>query len=83
MSEFDPITSTFSDIQIIAGKFIIEVIRQNIAGERQRFFCFQKLVDNASNVLPYYLKKTFSSIIWIFTEGEGDGIEIRLPFLLY
>ena len=31
------------------------------------------------DVLPYYLKKkTFPPIIWIFTEGEGDGIESRL-----
>ena len=24
--------------------------------------------------------QTFPPIIWIFTEGEGDGIESRLPF---
>ena len=24
-----------------------------------------------------------SSIIWIFTEGEGDGIESRLPFKIF
>ena len=33
-----------------------------------------------SNVLPFNLKQTFPSIIWIFTEGEGDGIKVRLPF---
>ena len=26
-----------------------------------------------SNVLPLHLKQTFLHIIWIFTEGEGDG----------
>ena len=31
-----------------------------------------------SNVLPYFLKQTFPPIIWIFNEGEGDGIESRL-----
>ena len=33
-----------------------------------------------SNVLPLHHKQTFTPIIWIFTEGEGDGIESRLPF---
>ena len=33
-----------------------------------------------SNVLPLHLKQTFPPIIWIFTEGEGDEIEFRLPF---
>ena len=35
------------------------------------------------NVLPLHLKQTFPSIIWIFTEGEGDGIESRLPFKIF
>ena len=29
---------------------------------------------------PLHLKQTFPPIILIFTEGEGDGIESRLPF---
>ena len=33
-----------------------------------------------SNVLRFHLKQTFPAIIWIFPEGEGDGIESRLPF---
>ena len=34
-----------------------------------------------SNILPLHLKQTFLPIIWIwiFTEGEGDEIEYRLP----
>ena len=36
-----------------------------------------------SNVLPLRLKQTFPPIIWIFTEGEGDGIESRLPFKIF
>ena len=38
-----------------------------------------------SNVLPLHLKQTFLSIFWIFTEGEGDGDEIksRLPFEIF
>ena len=33
-----------------------------------------------SNVLPLHLKQSFLTIIWIFTEGEGDRIKSRLPF---
>ena len=33
-----------------------------------------------SNVKPLRLKQTFPPIIWIFTEGEGDEMESRLPF---
>ena len=36
-----------------------------------------------SNVLPLHLKQTFPPIIWIFTEGESDGIEFRLPFKIF
>ena len=32
---------------------------------------------------PLHLKHTFLPIIWIFTEGEGDGIESRLPFKIF
>ena len=59
---------------------LLKVIRQNIAGWWQQTFCFQKLLTMPSNVLPSYLKRTFPLEIWIFTEGEGDGIEYRLPF---
>ena len=34
-----------------------------------------------SNVLPLHLKQTFLPMIYIFTEGEGDGI--RLPFKIF
>ena len=36
-----------------------------------------------SNVLALRLKKIFLPIIWIFTEGEGDGIESRQPFKIF
>ena len=38
---------------------------------------------NTKNVLPLRLKQTFPPIIWIFTEGEGDEIESRLPFKIF
>ena len=58
----------------------LEVIRQNIAGWYQQTFCFQKCVDNAQ---PIHLKQIFPPIIWIFTEGESDMIESRLPFKIF
>ena len=36
-----------------------------------------------STVLPLHLKQTFQPIIWILTEGEGDGIEPRLPLRIF
>ena len=30
-----------------------------------------------------HLKQIFLSMIWTFTEGEGDGIEFRLPFKIF
>ena len=36
-----------------------------------------------SNVLPLHLKQTFTPIIWILTEGEGDVIESELSFKLF
>ena len=36
-----------------------------------------------SNVLPLHLNQIFPPIIWIFIEGEGDGIESRLPFKIF
>ena len=32
---------------------------------------------------PVYLMPTFLPIIWIFTEDEGDGIESRIPFIIF
>ena len=75
-------------IQIIGGKvYLSYIIRQNIAGWCQKtFFFFKILLTMPSNVLPLHLNQTFPPIIWIFTAGEGDGVQSRLPFkkiLLY
>ena len=40
----------------------------------------KSLLTTPSIVLPKHLKQTFPPIIWVFTEGEGDGIKSRLPF---
>ena len=41
------------------------------------------LLTSPSNILPLHLKQTFPPIIWIFTEGEGDGIESRLSSYIF
>jgi hypothetical protein len=47
------------------------------------FFKKLCLLTMLSNVLPIHLKQTFPHIIWIFNEGEGDGMEFRLPFKIF
>ena len=50
----------------------------------QQTFCYQKFIYHTPrNVLSLHLKQTFPPIIWIFTEGEGDGIKFRLPFKIF
>ena len=43
----------------------------------------KSLLTTPSNVLPLQCKQIFPPIIWIFTEGEGDWIESRLPFKIF
>ena len=37
-------------------------------------------IQTIGQVLLEVIRQTFPPIIWIFTEGEGDGIKYRLPF---
>ena len=48
-----------------------------------RSFKVQKMLTTPSIVLPLHLKQAFPPIIWIFTEGEGDGSKSRLPFKIF
>ena len=48
-------------------------------GDVNKHFALKSLLTTASNILPLHLKHSFPLIIWIFTEGEGDEIESRLP----
>ena len=52
-------------------------------GDVNKLFVFKSLLTMPSNVLPLHLKQTFPPMIWIFTEGEGDGIKSRLPFKIF
>ena len=47
------------------------------------FLFFKSMLTLPSNVLPLYLKQTFPPIIWIFMEGEGDGIESRITSQIF
>ena len=73
------ITFIFRKIKIIGGKVYL---RQNIAGWCQTVTS-HLFVDNAKQCLPLHLKQTLPPIIWIFTEGEGNGIESSLPFKIF
>ena len=46
-------------------------------GDVKKLFVFKSLLTAP------HLKQTFPPIIWIFTEGEGDGIESRPPFIIF
>ena len=52
-------------------------------GDVNNLFAFESLLTMPSNFLPLHLKHTFSSIIWIFTEGKGDGKKSRLPLKIF
>ena len=52
-------------------------------GDVNKLFVFKSLLTTSSNGLSFCLKQTFPPIIWIFTEGEGDEIESRLPFKIF
>ena len=74
-----PITFTFSENSNYWRESLIEVI--TLLGVVNKLF--KSFLTTSSNVLPLHLKQTLSSIIGIFTEGEGDGIKSRLPFKIF
>ena len=63
-------------------QFIL-VRSKSLLGDVNKLFVFKSLLTMPSNVLPLHFKKTFPPIIWIFTEGESDGMESRLPFKIF
>ena len=56
---------------ILTGKFT--------CGNKAKHCCQQ----TPSNVLPLHLKQNFLPIIWIFTEGEGVGMESMIPYKIF
>ena len=71
---FDTITFTFRENSDCFQESLLDVIRQNNAGWCQQTFENKKFVENAQQCFALRLKQTFSHLIWIFTEDEGDGI---------
>ena len=61
-----PITFTFSENSNYWRESLFEAIRQNIAGWCLQTFCFQKFVDNHSNVLPLHLQQSLPLPFKIF-----------------
>ena len=77
-----PTPSPLMKIQIIGGKLYLGDKAKHCWALSSNF-CKKKMLTFPSNVLPLHLKKTFRSIIWILTEGEGDWIKSRLPFIIF
>ena len=70
-------------IQIIDGKVCLRCKGKTLLGDVNKYFVSKSLLTTPSNILPLHLKQTFPPILWIFTEGEADGIESRLPFKIF
>ena len=67
-------------IQIIGGKIYLSEKGKTLLGDFNKLFIFKSLLTTPSNFLPLHLNQSLLAIIWIFTQGEGDGIKSRLPF---
>ena len=78
-----PSPSPSVKIQIMGGKVCLRCKGKTLLGDVNKLFVFKSLLTTPSNVLPLHLKQTFPPIIWIFTKGEGDGIESRLSFKIF
>ena len=78
-----PSPSPSAKIQIMGGKVCLMSKGKTLLGIVNKLFIFKSLLTTHSNVLPLHLKQTFSPIIWIFNEGEGDRIEFGLPFKIF
>ena len=70
-------------IQIMGRKVCLKCKDKTLLGDVNKLFVFKALLTTPSNVLPLHLKQIFPPMIWIFTEGEGDRIESRLPFKIF
>ena len=78
-----PSPSPSVKIQIMSGEVCLRCKGKTLLGVVNKLFVQQRLLTMPSNALTLHLKQTFPSIIWIFTKGEGDGIESRLSFKIY
>ena len=63
-------------IQIIGAKVCLRCKGKTLLIDVNKLFVFK-------NILPLQFNQTFPTMIWIFTEVEGDGIKSRLPFKIF
>ena len=56
---------------------------KTLLGIVNKLFYFQKFVDNRKQCFAFTPQPNFPTHICIFNEGEGDGIEFRLPFKIF
>ena len=74
-----PSPSPSEEIQTVGGEVSLMCKSKILLGIlKTTLFVLKSLLTTPSNVLPLHHK-----LIWIFTEGEGDGIESRLPFKIF
>ena len=78
-----PPPSPSVEIQIMSEKVGLRCEGKTLLGVVNKLLKTKSLLTMPSNVLPLHLKQTFPLIIWIFTKGEGDEIESRLPFKIF
>ena len=76
-----PSPSRSVKIQIMGRKVCLSCKVKRLLGIVNKLLNTKSLLTSPSNVLPYYLKKTFLPIIWIFTEGERWWDQIQANFL--
>ena len=79
-----PSPSSSVNMQIIGGKIYLRLhIRLTLMGNVNTLLNTKSVLIMPSNVLLLCLEQTFPPKIWIFTEGEDDEIESRLPFKIF
>ena len=71
-----PSPSPSVKIQVMGGKVYLRSKGKTLLGDVNNLFVFKSVLTTSSNVLPLLLKQTFS-------DGEGDGIESRVPFKIF
>ena len=76
----DSIPSPSVKIQIMGGKVCLRCKSKTLLGIVNKLLKTKSLLITPKNVLPLHLKQTFTPIILIFTDGEGDGIDNRVSF---
>ena len=74
------ITSQFWTDYHTYSRFLLDFEKKGFDNPRTKIFQDTKAMNSQ---LPLHLKQTFPPMIWILNEGEGDGIESRLPFKIF